>query len=457
MRNKFAFLPENAERIYFSGILGVSLSTLALIAAERGYTVLGSDIGDSPETLKRLTESGIKVYPTQSAENVRGFDVFVYSAAISENDPELEYARSAGMQVLTRAELLGSLISEYTNRIGISGTHGKSTVSGMLTEIFLTEKRDITALIGAESIDLCGSFRIGSGDTAVYEACEYKRSFLRFPPTLAVVLNIEREHTDCYPELSDAIEAYASFAESARAAVLCLDDEGCRMLGRALSAPKVLYYSLESSEAELYAENICCTGGYYSFDAVFKGKRLFSARLKVPGIHNVKNALAAAGAAYLSGVDPRMIGEGLSRFSGMKRRLEYIGECRGAAVYDDYAHHPTEIRASLECARTLGFKKIICAFQPHTYSRTAAFFKEFTEAFSAADTVVFTDIFAAREENTCGVSGRALAEATENGIYISALGEIKEYLEKRAEPGTLIITMGAGRLNAVAKALTAKN
>ncbi len=446
-------MSSETKGIFFSGILGCSLSSLAFISKQRGYNVMGSDSGENPEMMKKLTDEGIKVYTSQTAENLVGSDVLVYSAAVSEDCPEIRYAKENGMKIFTRAEFLGGVISEYGEKIGISGTHGKSTVSGMITDIFLAEKRDVTALIGAESVSLNGNFRLGRGDTVIYEACEYKRSFLDFPPSLAVVLNIEKEHVDCYSTVSDATEAYFDFVKNAEKCVLNYDDAECRRLGERLHGMEMLYFSLLEKSADVHAENICEKDGFYSFDVIFVGNKLFSVKLSVPGIHNVKNALAAIAAAILSGVSAEAMERGLCRFSGMKRRFEYVGTCGGAAVYDDYAHHPTEIKATLESAARMGFRKIICAFQPHTYSRTAAFFNEFTEAFGGVEEVIFTDVYAAREENVYGVSGEMLAKATENGIYISDFGEVERYLRKKADKGTVIITLGAGRLNEVARAL----
>ncbi len=335
MQNGFSFIPSETEGIFFSGILGCSLSSLALISKLRGYKVSGSDSGNSPEILKRLTENGINVYTCQAAENLMGFDTLVYSAAVSEDSPEIKYAKEAGMKIFTRSEFLGGIISEYSEKIGVSGTHGKSTASGMLAEIFLAEGRDVTALIGAESASLGGGFHLGGGDTVIYEACEYKRSFLDFLPSLAVVLNIEKEHVDCYPTLCDAADAYREFVKSADACVLNYDDAGCRSLGSRLNGKELLYFSLSEKRAEVYAENICEKNGIYSFDVFFVGNRLFSVKLSVPGIHNVKNALAATATAILSGVSAEGIEKGLSRFTGMKRRFEYVGTCGGAAVYDD--------------------------------------------------------------------------------------------------------------------------
>ena len=224
MENRFGFISPETENLYFSGILGASLSSLALISRLKGYTVSGSDTGSDEEIMKKLKENKIKVNKTQIGKNVEGFDAFIYSAAISEDNPEFTYAKNIGIPMFTRSEFLGGIISEYKNKIGICGTHGKSTVSGMITEIFLFDRRDVTSLIGAKSVNLDSAFRLGNGDTVIYEACEYKRSFLDFLPTISVVLNIEKEHIDCYPTLSDSILAYMSFVKKSECCILNLDN-----------------------------------------------------------------------------------------------------------------------------------------------------------------------------------------------------------------------------------------
>ena len=457
MHNSFSFIPPESKGIFFSGVLGSSLSSLAYMSCIYGYRVAGSDSGENGEIRKRLESVGVSVYPTHSAENLNGYDVLVYSSAISDDNPEMLQARKNGMTVLSRAEFLGGIISEYGERIGVSGTHGKSTVSGMLSDIFLADGRDVTAIIGAESISLGGALRLGQGDTVIYEACEYRRAFLDLLPTLAVVLNIEREHVDCYPTLDDSVASYGEFVKNAGACVLDLDCEGCRALRKTLSGKEVLTFSLTDKKADVLAENICSCRGFYSFDVTFVGNKLFSVKLSVPGLHNVKNALAATAAALLSGVSAESVKRGLMSFKGMRRRLEYVGRCGGADVYDDYAHHPTEIAATLSAVAQLGYERVICAFQPHTYSRTAAFLKEFSEAFSCADEVIFTDIYAAREENVYGVSGRTLADMTAGGTYIPDFKAVQRHLRERASEGTVILTLGAGRLCEVARALTGKN
>ena len=452
MQNRLNFISPRISKIYFSGVLGASLSSLALIAQKKGYTVSGSDTGENEKMREKFRKKGITVHKEHVAENVKGYEALVYSAAIPSDSPEIVEARKRGAKILTRAEFLGGIISEYKHRIGVSGTHGKSTVSGMLSEIFLKDGRDVTALIGAESKSFDGNYRLGESDTVIYEACEYKRSFLDFPPSLAVVTNIEREHVDCYPTLSEALSAYREFVKKADTCVLNYGDEGCRRLGELFDGKKI-FYSLDEKNADVYAENIRQVKGNYSFDLFFSKEKHVPVTLSVPGKHNVMNALAAASAALCYGVSSDAVKRGLEGFRGMKRRMEYVGSYNGADVYDDYAHHPTEIKAALDGVKNFGYKNIICVFQPHTYSRTAAFFEDFTQAFSVADEVIFADVFAAREENVYGVSSEALAKATKNGKYISDFSDIENYLRQRANDGVLILTLGAGRLNEVAAML----
>ncbi len=447
MYKPFAFLPPYAKSIFFSGICGVSMSSLAIISAMRGYTVSGSDSCADPKRSELLKEQGIRITHYHDTWNSLGYDVLVRTEAVSEDNPDVITARRAGIPVYSRSEFLGGILSEYPERTGIAGTHGKSTVGGMTASILSSS----SAIIGASSIDLGGSFRISSPNHVIYEACEYKRSFLDMPPTEAVVLNIEKEHTDCFASVSDSVNAYADFIKNARSCVLSCDDLNVMKL--APYAQNAVFFSARDEKADLYAKNICETRGYYSFEAVLNGKPIFKAALAVPGYHNLKNALAASLTALHLGAEPETVKNGLEGFHGMKRRLEKLGSFEGADIYDDYAHHPTEIRSSLSALRRMGYKKIICAFQPHTYSRTVSLFEEFTHAFEKADTVIFADIFAARERNIYGISSADLARATENGIYIPKYGDIISYLAKHAEKDCALVTLGAGELNTVAEKL----
>lgn len=443
MHKTFSFLPSYAKSIFFSGICGCSMSSLALISAMRGYTVSGSDVCAKKRYADLLSERGIKITHYHDIWNTVGYDVLVRTGAVSEDNPDVTTAHRAGIPVYTRSEFMGGILSEYEKRTGVAGTHGKSTVSGMLACIY----NDSSVLIGAEALNLGGSFRIGDNGHVIYEACEYKRAFLDMKPTEAVILNIEREHTDCYKNISEAIKAYISFISEAKRCVLFADDKNVMKLSPYASG--AIFFSLCDPKADLYAENICENRGFYSFDAVWKGKKAFSATLKVAGIHNLKNALAAAALALSDGVPPKRIKNGLEEFIGMKRRLEKLGEFHGADVYDDYAHHPTEIKSTLSALRCMGYKKIFCAFQPHTYSRTASLFEEFSLAFGDADGVAFADIFAARERNVYGITSLDLANAVKNGAYVPRFEDILSYLASHAERGHALVTLGAGELDTI--------
>ncbi len=423
------------------------MSSLAIISAMRGYTVSGSDSSANPKYSELFKKHGIRMTHYHDTWNSLGYDVLVRTGAVSEDNPDIITARRAGIPVYSRSEFMGGILSEYEKRTGIAGTHGKSTVSGMLASICA----DSTALIGAESIDLGGNFRLASKKHVIYEACEYKRAFLDMLPTTAVILNIEREHTDCYKNIADSLKAYRDFIRNAERCVLFSDDKNVMKL--APYAENAVMFSVRDEKADLYAKNICQTKGFYSFDAVWHGEKVFDVTLKVPGFHNLKNALAAISAAFCHGIDPTEIKKGLESFCGMKRRLEKLGKFEGADIYDDYAHHPTEIRSTLSALKRMGYKKIICAFQPHTYSRTASFFEEFTHAFEDADKVIFADIFAARESNVYGISSSDLANATENGIYIPKYDDIISYFAEQAENECALITLGAGELDTVSAKL----
>ncbi len=438
----------NYKKVFFSGICGISMCGLAAVTKMHGYEVVGSDIQPASDIADKLEENGIKVFPFHDEKNV-DCDVFVYSSAISESNPELLKAKKIGAKIFSRAEYLGKLTDEYRQRIGIAGTHGKSTVSGMCSKLFVSCGCDASAFIGAKDCD-GHFFRAGSKDTVIFEACEYKRSFLSFNPTVGVILNIERDHTDCYSSIESEISAFSQFAKKSEKVLLSLDDENSKQIKH----DGAFYFSIDNKKADIYAKNLVEKQGCFSYTGVVNGKSEFEVSLSVPGIHNVSNSLAGMGVAFLCGLDLERAAEALSDFRGMKRRLEYIGSLNGAKIYDDYAHHPTEIRVALKAVRGMGFEKIYCAFQSHTYSRTRALFNEFCTAFCDADAVFITDIYAARESDNLGVSGKKLAEATPNGIYIESFSELFERLVSLAGPNTAIITLGAGELNKVSEALS---
>ena len=455
--NKYdIFYSNNGNNLFFSGIYGCSMYGIAIFCRRLGYNVSGSDTCINNEKKSKLEKLGITVNEEQTEENITSADAYIYSHAISEDNSELRAARQKGIPVYTRSEMLGILLSLFKNRIGVCGTHGKSTVSAMIANILKNADIDFEAFIGADAKMTYDENSIKSESViksaAVFEACEYKKAFLDMSPSLAAVLNIEKEHIDTYQNVNDAINAYRKFAEKAETAVICGDSKNCLKIAPYMK--KAVFYSLFDSHCDMYGENIRQKNGFYSFDAMFRGKKLFSSELKIPGIHNVSNALCAALVCHVYGIEAEKIRSGIESYCGIKRRFEYIGNCGQSPVFDDYAHHPTEISCTLDAARKLGYKRIVCAFQPHTYSRTKEFFEEFSKVFSEFDYVVFADIYAAREENTFGITSEALASRIKNSVYISDFTKIAKFLKKESAPDTLILTLGAGKMDVVAKMIT---
>lgn len=452
------------------------MSSLAMIAHMSGFAVTGSDASDSA-SVRRLEAEGIKIYRSHSAENVKGCDMVIYTAAIHDDNPELSAARNANIKCMTRAEYLGRLMIPYEKRIGVSGTHGKSTTTSMLSVIALSGKVDPTIISGAEVIGLNSAYRMGDKNYFIFEACEYTDSFLSFYPTTALVLNIEHEHVDYFPDIDAVKKSFRKYMSIAEIAVVSADS------GYALDAAvgydgMLITYSLnygEKTEKEIKERGLDPIRHYYAKDISFIGegssyilavkdsqagceKNLCRIDLHLPGNHNISNSVAAAASAIENGISVDAVAEGLSRFSGTRRRFEYIGKTvNGADIYDDYAHHPTEIKATLSAARKRG-RKIWCVFQPHTYSRTASLFNELTEAFSDADNVIFTDIYSAgRESNIYGVSSEDLARATKNAIYIEKgkdFSRIADFINENAKEGDIVFTMGAGDITKLGRLIS---
>ncbi len=436
------------RRIYFIGIGGISMSSLAMITKSLGLQVAGSDYG-THAMIDRLKENGITVHPSHRAEQVEGFDLVVYTAAIHPDNPEYAAAKELGIPMCTRARYLGQLMLRYPNRLGIAGMHGKSTTTSMAAQIFLDSRRDPTVVSGAECACLGGAYVMGMGEDFIFEACEYTDSFLSFFPTAAVVLNIDMDHPDYFRDLSQIIRSYASYMALSRVAIVNGDDqnvaEAVKLALEKKPELQIIRFAVES-DADLRAENIRFEAGRALFDIIAYGKHLCQVSLAIPGIHGVYDALAAAAAAaQLHGIGGEDIAAALGRFTGAKRRLERKGSLPcGAVIYDDYAHHPTEIVSTLAGVKKLGFDRILCVFQPHTYTRTAELFDDFAAAFSDADEVVFADIYAARETNESGISSRALAKAAPNGSYRGDFAAIASYLRQQAREGDVILTVGAG-------------
>ncbi len=427
------------------------MSSLALILKKQGKTVTGSDSGDGP-TIQKLKEAGIPVYREHAASNAENCDLLVYTAAISDNNPELVYAREHGIPMMERAVLLGYMMAEFKKSIAISGTHGKTTVTSLTASVFGAAACDPTVLVGANLKAIGGNYCLGNSDYAIYEACEYVNSFHHFFPHCGVILNIDEDHLDFFKDL-DAIKAsFDRFTDNiAEGGFLVVngDDENCKQV-QGYYKGTILTFGLKDGNTCI-AKNTRLNNGYPQFEIYYEGQFVAEVSLKIPGKHNVLNALATTAVAMQYGLSPADIKTGLEAFTGADRRFENKGTCNGAVILDDYAHHPTEIRATLESAKEAAAGKVYVVFQPHTFTRTYYLMEEFAEVLAIADQVVLTDIYAAREINKVGVNIVDLRNKIDGAIYISRFEDIAAYLKENLTEGDFGILMGAGNVNTIAK------
>ena len=439
------------EHIYFIGIGGISMSGLAEILLEKGFTVSGSDSQKS--SLTELLESkGALIHYGQQAENIgNDIDLVVYTSAIHPDNPEYAAMKKMGIPSLTRAQLLGQMMKNYAVPIAISGTHGKTTTTSMISEILLKADTDPTLSIGGILKAIGGNFRIGHSDLFVTEACEYTNSFLSFYPKVGVILNVEEDHLDFFKDIDDILNSFHEFAKLIPSdGTLIINGEipGADIILKDLSCKVVTFGS--TSEYDYHPEQITYDeNGNTGFLLVTKNSRE-AVTLGVPGLHNVYNAIAAFAVADLLSVDFSVARSALTDFHGTERRFEYKGMMNGTTIIDDYAHHPTEITATLAAAINYPRKSLWCVFQPHTYTRTKALMKDFAKALSVADYVVLADIYPARETDDLGISSRNLLEEikplNKNCYYFSSFKEIENFLYENCQPGDLLITMGAGNV-----------
>ena len=436
--------------VHFIGIGGISMSGLAEILMKEGFTVSGSDNKESSLT-DHLTDKGAVIFYGQKASNIiDGINVVVYTAAIHEDNEEFMEAKRQGLPMLSRAELLGQLMTNYDTPIAVSGTHGKTTTTSMLSHIFLAGDMDPTISVGGILKAIHGNIRVGSSGLFVTEACEYTNSFLHFFPKISVILNIDADHLDFFKDLDDIRHSFRLFAEllpEDGTLVINGDIENLSYITDGLACRVVTFgreASLDYSASDIqYDEQ-----GNASFDLIRHGIPSGHVTLSVGGEHNVYNALSAIAVADLLRVSAETIQEGLLSFHGTDRRFEYKGEFNGITVIDDYAHHPTEIEATLKSAAHYPHRELWCIFQPHTYTRTKALFDEFAQALSHTDHLILADIYAARETDTLGISSEQLARAAASygcdAIYLPSFDEIEKYVRDHCQSGDLLITMGAG-------------
>ena len=436
--------------IHFIGIGGISMSGLAEILLGEDFIVSGSDAKESPLT-DALEKKGAKIFYGQRASNIGDdVEVVVYTAAIHPDNPEFACAAEKGLPMLTRAQLLGQIMRNYDTPIAVSGTHGKTTTTSMISQILLEADCDPTISVGGILPSIGGNIRVGNSETFVTEACEYTNSFLSLFPRISIILNMDADHLDFFKDIDDIRRSFRRFAEllpADGALIINADTPHYEDIIEGLPC-RVITYGLEHDAQYQAADITYDKYGHASFTVLKDGKKAGSFYLKVPGIHNVSNALAAIALAHLLGISDDVTARGLGSFTGTERRFQYKGEVAGVTIIDDYAHHPTEIQATLHAAQNYPHKKIWCVFQPHTYTRTKALLPEFAQALTLADHVVLADIYAAREKNTIGISSQDLQrEIQELGTpceYFPTFDEIENFLLKSCTQGDLLITMGAG-------------
>lgn len=428
------------KHAHLVGIGGVSMRPLGLVLRSMGMNISGSDMNASVST-DELISKGIAVSIGHRAENIAGADCVIRTAAANNDNPEIAAARAAGIPIFERAQAWGHIMRAYKNAVCVSGTHGKTTTTSMLTHIFMEAGRDPTVMIGGSLPLLGAGHRVGRGDTIILESCEYCNSFLNFFPTTAVILDIDADHLDFFKDLDDIKASFRKFASLVPEGGLIVanGDDGNTM--DALRGLGAVTFGMNETN-DVSGKNF--SKDFREFDVYCKGEFYCHLTLGVLGRHNAMNALAACAVAWKFAIPGEAAAKALSSFRGAGRRLEYKGSYHGADVYDDYSHHPAELHALLSAVRLMGYQRVVCAFQPHTYSRTKALFEDFVRELKTADLAVLTDIYAAREANTIGISSKDLADRIPGSVYCPGLPQLTDYLASIARPGDIILTVGAG-------------
>lgn len=447
------------KHVHFIGIGGISMSGLAEILLERGYRVSGSDLRQSGLTA-RLKSKGATVYQGHNAHNIREADLIVYTAAVKDDNPELMEAKKQNIPYMSRATLLGQIMETFRFSIGVAGAHGKTTTTSMLSIMMNHAGLDPTILVGGELDEIGGNVQIGQSEYFITEACEYMDSFLKFHPYMAIILNIDKDHLDYFKDMNQIYDSFVNFANlvpKSGYVIGCGDDPLVARLMEEVNC-SAISYGIDHPCHWLAHDIVYDKEGHSSFSVENNGRNLGQYTLKVPGKHNIYNALASIAACDIIGIPSDSMQEALLHYGGTHRRFEVKGKtCNQAVIIDDYAHHPTEIKATIRAALNYPHNRIWCIFQPHTYTRTKKLFQDFTEAFHGVDFLILADIYAAREKFTGDISSEMLAEAIarkdQNCTYISKFSLITDYVREHAKPGDLIITMGAGNIYEIGNAL----
>lgn len=447
---------KNAHRIHFIGIGGSGMCPLAEILHEKGYYLTGSDNNET-DTLKRIRNLGIPVTLGQKAENVDGADMVVFTAALLPDNPELVAAKEKGIPTFERSKLFGFVTTHYDNCIGICGTHGKTTVTSMLTQILIENGFDPSAVIGGK-LPLTGTNgRVGKSDILVCESCEYKDTFLDLSPDVSVILNVDKDHMEYFKTLENL---EASFNRFAGMATKCLiyngDDKNTCASVSGIDGKDIITFG-RSDKNDYYSGEIeWVHGAFPAFDVYYRGEKLGRAELNIPGEHNVTNSLAAIAAAMYCGATFEQCKKSIFDFHGAGRRFEILGEYNGAVIADDYAHHPKELEVTLTAAKKMDYDRVWAVFQPFTFSRTKMLIHDFAKALSIADKVVMTEIMGSREVNTYGIKTEDLANEIDGSVWFESFEQVADYLKSNIKKGDLVITLGCGDVYKIAKMILGK-
>lgn len=448
-------LLKEVKRIHFIGIGGSGMCPLAEILFNEGYQLSGSDNNET-DTLNRIRNMGIPVVLGQKAENIEGAEMIIYTAAILPDNPELVAALNSDIPTFERADLLGAITRMFSDCYCVCGTHGKTTVSSMLTQIMVQCGKDPSAVIGGKLPLIQSSGRVGKTENMVCESCEFKDHFLKLSPDVAVILNVDADHLEYFKNIENIIKSFHTFSVMAtKALIINGDDANTLKAIEGVDGKDIISFGLDKKN-DFYADNVEVVRAFAQFDVYKNGEKVGSVKLRVPGRHNVYNALAALAAADYNGIDMAEAIASLEQFKGAGRRFEELGKFKGITIVDDYAHHPAELKVTLEAAMEMEYNRVWAVFQPFTYSRTKELMDDFAEVLQIPDRCVMTEIMGSREVNTEGVYTSQLAEKIPGSVWFNTFDEVADYVLANAQEGDMIITLGCGDIYKAAKIMIKK-
>lgn len=439
------------KHIHLIGIGGISMSAIAEVLIKHGHKVSGSDMKDS-KLLDKLRNCGAEIFIGHNMDNIQNPDLIVYTAAIREDNPERIRGKELNIPEIDRAEMLGHIMKNYNKAIAVAGSHGKTTTTSLISLILEYANLDPTILVGGELDEIGGNIKIGESEHFITEACEYVESFLKFFPFIGIILNIDEDHLDYFKDINHIKDAFRKFANLIPKEGFLIANEDDENIKEVISNVQcnLITYGINSNSTFIAKNVVFTTEGYPIFKVEFNGKDIGTFQLNIPGKHNVYNALASIATAHILGVEPSDIEKHIKKFKGIHRRFDILGEVKGCKIIDDYAHHPAEIKATLEAARNYPHNKIWCAFQPHTYTRTKALLNDFASSFGDADHIIITDIYAARELDTGEINSKILVDKIKecnpegDTYYMESFEEISSYIYENMKPNDIVLTMGAG-------------